>query len=120
LPTVCGIGIRRLRAEEILRLIAAKVDDYLLEDDAGMAGRERQLVEVLPTDGDGDGLLHHTTGHGRIELAVHIGLAVYQRLIEVDNLRLGVVKADGVLVTTDIEEVEGALDHHMHRDRIKG
>ena len=48
---------RRLLTEEVLRLIAAVVDDYLLEHDAGMAWMQGQHVLLSRADGQFDHLL---------------------------------------------------------------
>ena len=82
-----------------------------------MTGSERQFVNIFLLNGQDDGLLDDATSYSRIELGIHIRLAVYQRLVEVDHLRLRAVDADGILMTAHIEEVECRLDHHMYSYR---
>ena len=109
--------IRRLVAEEIGGLVAAVVDDNLLEDDAGVAGVQRQVVRGALAYGQVYRLLHHAAGDGGVVLGVHVGLTVDEGLVEVDGLRVAAVEADGVLMAADVEEVEGRLDDDVDFDR---
>ena len=71
-------------------------------------------MEVLLTDRQRDGLLHDAAGYSGIELRIHIGLTVNECLVKVHHLWFRAVEAHGILMTTDIQEVERRLHHHMY------
>ena len=78
----------RFLTEEELGLVAAGIDDNLLEDDGGVIGVEGQLMDILRgIEGQGDDGLHDATGHGGIEDGIDVLLVLVQTAVEVDALR---------------------------------
>ena len=71
-----------------------------------MTWGQRQLMDICVADRQFHHFFYHTAGYCWIELRIHIGLSVDERLVEVNHLRLSVIQTNRILMTTHIEEVE--------------
>ena len=113
------VGLGRLTAEEELALVAAKVDDDLLEDDAGILWMDGQGVDILRgREGKRHLLLHHTTGDGGVVDAVDVLRLLVEVGVEVDAH--GTIAVDRYIVDEAalVEEVEGRFGDDVDLSRL--
>ena len=104
------VSLGRLGAEEILWVVAAEIDDNLLENDAGILRMERQCVYLARSvERQFYLLFHHTAGNGGVVDAVDVLGLLVEAAVEVDADGLAAIEGYIVDETALIEKVESRL-----------